>query len=196
MELREQNVIKAQSGCAFELKKGQRLCVTDVSGEQVADLFCVSKSNIQDTLSSGRSIDYAETILFTKGHKLFSFSGEPMLEILEDSCGRHDFLVTPCSAQMFQMLSGKPDYHPSCQENLEIALKPYGVNPWQLGTTFNIFMNVAFTPEGKIKVGVPTSKKGDLIIFEAKMDLIVGLTACSDEGTNNGTCKPIAYEIR
>ncbi|RZA04482.1 MAG: urea carboxylase-associated family protein [Proteobacteria bacterium] len=189
------HTIAPQTGAGFRLKKGERLRVTDPNGEQVSDLFCFSDGPAPVPLSSGRSIDYADTMLFTKGHHLYSYAGIPMLEILEDSCGRHDFLVTPCSLHMFQMLGGNDEYHPSCQENLEKALSPFGLDVRQIGTTFNIFMNIPFKPDGSIRVEKPLSKAGDYILFEAKMDLIVGLTACSDEGTNNGSCKPISYEI-
>jgi len=33
------------------------------------------------------------------------------------------------------------------------------------------------------------------VLFEAKMDLIVALTACSAEDSNNGSFKPIHYEL-
>lgn len=187
--------ISPQTGLGFEMKRGQLLKVTDPLGEQVSDLYCFSKENPTDALSSGRSIDTCDTVYFTRGHILYSQSGKAMLEILEDTCGRHDFLVTPCSQQMFEMISGKPDYHPSCLENLEKAFRKFPVSPHQIGTSFNIFMNVPIGPNGKISVQPPTSKPGDYVIFEAKMDLIVALTACSDEGTNNGSCKPIEFEI-
>ena len=187
--------IAAQTGKAFRLKKGDCLKVIDPNGEQVSDLFCFSDDDKRVPLSSGRSIDYNETVYLTTGHKLFSNSGEVMLTIVEDTCGRHDFLVTPCSLQMFQMMSGKIEYHPSCQENLCLHLKEFGIEENQITTTFNIFMNVPVSENGKISVLKPKSKAGDYIIFKAEMDLIIGLTACSDEGTNNGSCKPILYEI-
>jgi uncharacterized protein YcgI (DUF1989 family) len=193
--MKERIIIEAQQGAGFELRKGDRLKIIDPEGEQVADLFCYSKKDPRDALSSGRSIAYNETLLFSKGDLLYAQSGTPMLEIIEDTCARHDFLVTPCSLQMFQMMSGKKHYHRSCLENLEHAFAESNVDLAQIGTTFNVFMNVTFESNGKIKVAAPLSKAGDHLIVEAKMDLIVGLTACSDEGSNNGKCKAIEYEI-
>lgn len=184
-----------QTGCAFILKRGMSLKVMDPAGGQVADLFCVSLEDPLDTLSSGRSIDYNETIYLTTGHSLFSHRGKAMLRILKDTCGCHDFLVTPCSLQMFQMISQTQDYHPSCQENLARHLGKFGVKEAQISTTFNIFMNIAVQPDGKIKIARPRTEPGDHIILEAVMDLIVGLTACSDEQTNDGACKPVSFEI-
>ncbi len=191
----QSDIIPAQKGSAFKLLKGQLLKVIDLEGEQVSDLFCFSACNQSDALSSGRSIDYNDTIYLTTNHKLYSNFGEVMLTIVKDTCGRHDFLVTPCSLQMFKMISGKDDYHPSCQENLSRSLKEFGIEDALITTSFNIFMNVPVSGDGKIQVKAPLSKAGDHICFRAEMDLIVGLTACSDEGTNNGRCKPTQYEI-
>lgn len=185
----------AQTGAAFQMMKGDQLEVIDLHGEQVSDLFCFSAEEPHDALSSGRTIDYNETIRLTTGHRLFANSGKVMMTIVEDSGGSHDFLVTPCSLQMFQMISGTDDYHPSCQENLAKAFAEFGISESAITTTFNVFMNVPVDDSGRIRVLPPSSRAGDRVVFRAEMDLLVGLTACSDEGTNNGRCKPIAYEI-
>lgn len=96
--------IPPQSGIAFELKRGQKLEVIDPYGQQVADLFCFSKANPKEALSSGRTIDYNDTLFMTTGHFLYSQHSKKMLKILKDSCGRHDFLLTPCSiADLFYL---------------------------------------------------------------------------------------------
>ena len=57
-------------------------------------------------------------------------------------------------------------------------------------------MHVAIDPDsGNIKVLPPKSRTGDYIEIEALMDLIVGLTACSAEMSNNYAFKPIGYLI-
>lgn len=187
--------IAPQSGKSFLLMQGQSLKITDPEGQQVSDMFLFSYRNPNDALSSGRSIDYNEKISLTIGDQLYSNAGLAMATIIEDTCGQHDFLVTPCSLQMFQMISKTKDYHPSCLENLTKAFLVFPVNPLLITTTFNIFMNVPVDAQGRIQVLSPKSKPGDSLTIKAEMDLIVGLTACSDEATNNGSCKPIHYEI-
>ena len=190
-----ENIIQPQTGVGFVLKRGQKLKVTDPRGQQVSDLLCINKQNRSEILSSGRSIDYNETIYLTVGHTLFSNQGNPMLKIIEDTCGRHDFLVTPCSLQMFQMIHQNHEYHPSCLENLSFNLAPFDISPDQIGTTFNIFMNIEVLPTGQIQIKPPLTIPGSFITFEAQMDLLVGLTACSDEQTNNGALKEISYKV-
>jgi uncharacterized protein len=186
-----------QTGTAFLLEKGQILRVIDPQGEQVSDLVCFSQADPAEWLSSGRSIDYANTIYLTAGHILYSNRSRPMFTILEDRVGRHDFLLTPCSPQTFEILyEGHEGYHPSCFENLHRNLAPFGIAEDAIPTTFNIFMNVDVLPSGELKIGPPRSKAGDFIDLRAEMDLIVGVTACSAEMSNNYSFKPIDLEIR
>jgi hypothetical protein len=107
----------------------------------------------------------------------------------------HDFLLTPCSLEMFHILYKHQGHHPSCFENLATHLAPHGVRGSQIHTTFNIFMNVSVNSVGQVTVGVPKSKAGDHIDLRAEMDMLCGLTACSAEGSNNNTFKPIDFVI-
>ena len=56
-------------------------------------------------------------------------------------------------------------------------------------------MNVDILPGGALRISPPRSKPGDYIVLRAEMDLIVGLTACSAEMSNNYAFKPIEYAI-
>ncbi len=187
--------LEPQTGTAFELKAGQTLRVIDLEGEQVADLTAFARSDPSEWLSSGRSMDYANTIYLTRGHILYSNRSRPMFAIVADDVGRHDFLLTPCSRQTFEIIYGNTDPHPSCFENLWRNLGEFGIPPDAIPTTFNIFMNVKVASDGTLSILPPPSKAGDALTLRAEMDLIVGLTACSAELSNNGSFKPIAYEI-
>lgn len=188
-------VIKKQTGAALKLKKGQKLKVICPEGEQVSDMVLFNAEDTREKISSGKTLDFEETILITQGHHLWSNRSHKMMKILEDTNGRNDFLLAPCSPETFQIMYNNPNYHPSCFENLYTNLKPFGIEPDDVPTAFNIFMNVQFKPDGKLSVDPPLSKPGDYVLFEALMDLIVGLTACSAEDSNNHTFKPIHYEV-
>ena len=187
--------VEAQTGVGFLLQQGQLLTVIDPQGEQVADLVAFGQTNKSEWLSSGRSIDYGETIYFTTGHVLYSNRSALMFTIVEDTVGRHDFLFAACSPEAFRILEGVEGYHPSCFENLEKSLAPFSIAADQIPTPFNLFMNATVLPTGRIKIAPPLSKPGDFVRLRAEMDLIVGISACSTEACNNGTCKPIDVEI-
>ncbi|MDY6924894.1 MAG: urea carboxylase-associated family protein [Pseudomonadota bacterium] len=190
------NEIPPRSGVAFELRAGQRLKVIDPRGEQVSDLLAFNRHDLGEVISSGRTLDYASRIYLTTGDALYSNRSNVMLRIEEDRVGRHDFLLTPCSADTFRIIYGDADPHRGCFGNLAEALAPYGVVRDQIPTAFNVFMNVPVdAATGALTVEPPLSQAGDFTVFEACMDLIVGLTACSALQSNNHAFKPIHYEI-
>jgi len=192
----EQQVIQPRSGVAFILKKGQQLKISDIEGEQVSDFICFNEHDVREYLSSGRTIDYAETIFLTAGHPFYSNRSNVMFDMLTDTVKRHDFLLTPCSADTFRIIYGHTNPHRGCFGNLSEALAPYGIDPDAIPICFNIFMHVTVDGEtGIVKVLPPKSRAGDHIIIEARMDLIIGMTACSAEMSNNYSFKSIGYQI-
>ena len=195
IELIDHRHIHPQSGTAFKLKRGQILRVIDPIGEQVSDLMAYREVDLDEYLSSGRTIDYANTIYVTSGHVLYSNRSNPMFTILNDQVGRHDFLLTPCSPETFKIIYNNHAHHPSCFANLAQHLAPYGISPDKIPTTFNIFMNVKIGTKGELTIDPPLSKAGQYIELRAEMDLIVGVTACSAEMSNNYSFKPIDIQI-
>ena len=184
-----------QTGAGFILHRDESLRVIDPSGEQVSDLVAFAYDDTAEWLSSGRTIDYANTIYLTTGHTLYSNRSRPMFTIVSDDVGRHDFLLTPCSIDTFRIIYNHQGDHPSCFGNLVANLTRYGIEPDQIPTTLNLFMNVMVAESGELTIGPPRSKPGDAIVLRAERDLIVGLTACSAELSNNGTFKPIDFQI-
>ena len=174
---------------------GVQFRVIDVDGEQVADLVCFARQNTEEYLSSGRSVDYNEKLFLTTGDILYSNRSNPMLSIVEDPVGRHDFLFAPCSQEMFQMTYKVTEPHPNCLDNLTDALGSYGIRAFQIPTAFNIFMNVVINDAGRVAVQPPLSKAGDYIKLRSEMDLIVGVSACSAGKCNNFQCTPIRVVI-
>lgn len=196
MTLLSKHHIAPQTGIGFRLAQNQLLKIIDPQGEQVSDLTAFASEDKSEWLSSGRSIDYANTIYLTTNHTLYSNRSRPMFTIVEDTVGRHDFLLTPCSPETFEILYPEHQgYHPSCFENLHTNLAQFGITPDMIPTTFNIFMNVIVTPTGELRIDPPPSRADDYILLRAEMDLIVGVTACSAEKSNNYSFKPIDIEI-
>jgi uncharacterized protein YcgI (DUF1989 family) len=195
MTLQRHVHLEPQTGTALIVRQGEWLEITDPEGEQVSDLISFAHDDRSEWLSSGRTIDYANTIYLTVGHVLYSNRSRPMWTIVEDTVGRHDFLLTPCSAEMFRILYKAPGHHPSCFENLARSLEPFGIAPDAIPTTLNIFMNVEVLPSGQLRILPPRSRAGDRFVLRAEMDVIVGITACSAELSNNGCFKPIDVRL-
>jgi len=187
--------IPACQGDGLRLRRGQLLRVVDPDGGQSGDLVAFGADGSTEWLSNGRSFDYGGKIYFSTGDVLYSNRSRPMLTIVADDVGRHDFLYTPCSIEMYRIQYGVPGPHPNCLDNLAAALADHGVAPHQVPTAFNFFMNVAVEPDGRLVISPPRSRPGDAISLCAEMDLVVALSACSAALCNGGRTGPIAYEI-
>lgn len=180
---------------SFALVQGQALEVTDPEGMQVSDLVAFSAANPLEYLSNGRTFDYEETIALSTGNTLWSDRSNPMLTIEADDVGRHDFLLTPCTVRTFEHFYPDKPVHRGCFGNLAEALRPFGITEDRIPVAFNCFMNVPVGADGRLSVEPPLSRAGDRMVFRARMDLIVGLTACSAYASNGGSFKPIEYAI-
>ncbi len=181
---------------AFTLDRGQKLTVIDPQGEQVADLLAFNRADIDEVISSGRTLDCLSRIFLTTGDAIYSNRSNALLRIIEDTVGRHDFLLTPCSADTFWIIYSDKTPHRGCFGNLTAALAPYGIGPDRIPEAFNVFMNVTVDGSSRaLRVEPPLSKAGDYVVFEAEWDLIIGLAACSALQSNNYAFKPIHYAI-
>lgn len=187
--------IAPRSGTAFSLREGDILRVIDPEGGQVSDLLAFMQGDIREALSNGRTFDYEETIRLTTGNRLWSNRSNPMLEIVEDGVGTHDFLLTPCSEATFRHFYADKPVHRGCFGNLAAALAPFGIGEDAIPVAFNIFMNVPLDGKGTLQVLPPPTAPGDYIRLRALSDLVIGLTACSAYDSCGGSFKPIHYEI-
>ena len=188
--------IEPCSAQAVELATGDELLIIDPEGEQVSDLGAFNRDDLAEYLSSGRSIDYASRMFLTTGDTLYSNRSRPMFTLLEDTCGRHDFSLTPCSKEMFEKLYGETEGRPGCEGNLAMALAPWGIDRDRVPIAFNVFMHVAVDGQtGRIEVKPPLSKPGTYLRLRAEMPLVAAMTACSAGQSNNFRYKPIDYRI-
>lgn len=184
------------SAQTVELGSGDELVVIDPEGQQVSDVIAFARPDHDEYLSSGRSLDYAANLWLTTGDVLYSNRSRPMFTILEDSCGRHDFTLTPCSKDTFRIIYGENGGRPGCEGNLAAALAPYGIGVDRIPIAFNVFMHVEIdAATGAFRVRAPLSKAGDFVRLRAEMPLLVAMTACSAGQSNNFRFKPIDFQL-
>ncbi|MHA0857270.1 DUF1989 domain-containing protein [Paenibacillus sp. CMAA1364] len=189
-------LIPATEGMSFQLKQGQVIRVTDVEGEQVADFVAFRADDITERLDPTVTMDALHAMKVNVGDIIYSNKYKPMLTVIDDKVGRHDFINSACRPEMYEFLYDKTD-HRSCYMNLNMALKNHGIPAPHQHYPFNLFMNTVVSSDGQIRVERPLSKKGDYIELRAEMDLIVAISACPCEESecNGDKCTPIAVEI-
>ena len=189
--------VAPQTGIAVRLDPGDRLTVLDPCGEQVSDLYIVAADDPAEVFSSGRTTDYGNSIYVSTGSLLYSNRSGVLAQVVEDTVGVHDLTLTPCSQDTFDILY--PELrgadHPSCFANLVAALGPHGVDPDRVGSTLNVFMDVWTDDRGELHIDPPPTRPGDRFSVEARVGVVVGVTACSAEKSNNDVCTPIDLRV-
>ena len=187
--------VPAMGGKAWRVSAGSRVRVVDVEGGQSGDVFAVAADDLEDGLSNGRTFDHGGTIRLTTGSRLYSRRSRPLLRIIEDEVGVHDFLYAPCSQEMFELSHGVTGPHPNCFENLSTALAAFGVPPSTLTISFNVFFNVAVHADGRLEILPPISTAGQGVVFVAERDVLVGVASCSAASAGSGVPRPLGVEI-
>ena len=117
----KRQLVPAAGGAGLRLKRGQKLRVIDPEGGQTGDLMAFSQDG-RERLSTGRTFDYGGKIYVSTGDVLWSDRSNRMLTIVSDEIGRHDFLYSPCSIEMYRIQYGVSGYHANCIDNLSAAL--------------------------------------------------------------------------
>src|SRR6266540_1964037 len=115
-DLTEEIVLDPGAHLAREMKRGQVLRVTDLEGQQVADLVAFAAEDLAEKLWTSNTIRLNGTVFVTTGDVLYSELSRPMLTIVEDTCGRHDLMAGSCNAEIDRVRYGVED-HRGCVEN-------------------------------------------------------------------------------
>lgn len=169
--------------------------IIDTEGEQVVDLVCFAEQDLDEYLSTARTIGFNLKLFLSTDDVLFSNWGNPMLTIVEDQVGRHDMLFGACNQKLYERVFGVTETVPNCTDNLYGSLKQYNVKKARIPAPFNVFMRADINPDGTLEIMSPDSKAGEYIDLRAEQDLIVGLSTCPSPRANNDHFTSVAVEI-
>lgn len=191
--MKKEYIIPACSGIKIEVKKGQNITVTDTEGGQVVDFFAEAADNSAEFLSTGVTIDCNESLRLNVGDCIFTNLYRPMLKVVADNVGEHDLLHPCCRPEMYDFFYQNGDRHPNCLDNINRALG----EQCPIITPVNLFMHTKINTDGSISVEEPLSRPGDKIVFEALMDIALGIAACSvsESKCNSGKCSPVKVVV-
>ncbi len=182
-------IINACCGMSIDVSAGQRITIIDVEGGQVVDFFAECKANPQAFLSTGVTIDCNESLRLSVGDNIYSNLYQPMFEIIYDEVQEHDLLHPCCRPEMYDFFYHNGAGHSNCLDNINRCLnqKRPIIHP------INLFMHTKVHADGSISVERPLSKAGNKIILKAKMDVRLGVAACSvsESDCNSGKCTAV-----
>ncbi|WP_299948853.1 aminomethyltransferase family protein [uncultured Ruegeria sp.] len=185
-DVRDEFTVTRGTGMSYELKQGEILQIIDVEGQQCSDFVAIRA----DRLDNGEEwlIDSTATRSMVRRaypgpgmlDKFFDSEMRPLLNVVQDTCGRHDTYGLACTARGYAE-RGFPG-HVNCSDNISYALDPYGVKRRSAWPAINFFWNTWIDPNTHdLLVDESRSRPGDYIAMKALDDLVCVSTACPDD---------------
>ena len=173
--------IDAASAIAYRVQTGQYIQIIDVEGAQCSDFLAFAGANYSEELDSTvtRTLNALAMPQAGLHGKYFSQKMQPLVEVIQDTCGRHDSFLLACTDQYYEE-AGYPG-HVSCSQNFNLALHSYGIAPRPGWAAVNFFFNTSLNCTGEIVSGESWSRPGDYVLLQAKQDLLCASSACPDD---------------
>jgi len=174
--------IEARTAIVYEVKAGQYIQLIDVEGRECSDFQCFDIAALDKGLE--RCIDATSTRHVVGASypapgllaKFYTQDFEPMVELVRDTCGRHDSFGTACTAKYYEDL-GYPG-HVNCSENFNRALSPFGIQSRPGWMAINLFFNTNIDATNQMYFDEPWSRPGDYVLMRALKDMICVSSAC------------------
>jgi aminomethyltransferase len=192
--------IKAATATAYRVKAGDYIQVIDVAGRQCTDFQCFSARKLDRGVALPLDATVTRTLLGrlypTPGlpSKGFAHDFEPLVEMVQDTCGRHDAFATACNARYYDDM-GYPG-HVNCTENFNRALAEHGVPARKGWEALNYFYNTNVDSNNQLYLDEPWSRPGDYVLMRALTDLVCVSSACPDDIDAANGWNPTDIHIR
>ncbi|QYM97970.1 urea carboxylase-associated family protein [Dickeya ananatis] len=164
------------------LEAGQTLRITDLEGNQAADTLFYNADDTAERYSMSDTLRGQGNVFLTTGSVLRSNEDRPMLEIVADTCGRHDTLGGACATESNAVRYDLEKRHMhACRDSwmLAVAQHPeYQLTKRDITHNINFFMNVPVTPDGGLTFADGISAPGKYVEMVAKMNVLVLISNC------------------
>lgn len=183
----------------YRLGEGQTLRITDLEGNQAADTLFFNADDTAERYSMTDTLRGQRNVFLSTGTVLRSSEDRPMLEIVADTCGRHDTLGGACSCESNTVRYDLEKRHMhACRDSwmLAVAEHPeYGLTRRDITHNVNFFMNVPVTDEGGLDFAAGISAPGKYVEMVAKMNVLVLISNCPQLNNPCNGYNPTPVEV-
>ncbi|MEQ9676010.1 MAG: DUF1989 domain-containing protein, partial [Roseovarius indicus] len=192
--------IQPGNAISYEVKKGEYIQVLDVQGRECSDFQAFALRDLDKGIE--REIDptttrtlmglvYPSPGIFSK---YWNVDQQPLVEIVQDTCGRHDTFGLACTARYYEEL-GYPG-HVNCSDNINKDLAQYNIRPRAGWPAINFFFNTMLDETNAIGMDDPWSRPGDYVLLKALTDLVCVSTACPCDVDQANGWNPTDIQVR
>ncbi|MGG1573415.1 DUF1989 domain-containing protein [Fictibacillus sp. NRS-1165] len=178
--IKEEVVIPPYEARSTLVKAGEELVIIDMEGKQVGDFVCFSLQDPSEHVSPVHMRASLSSIRLKEGDFLYSNRRRPLMQLLQDTVGKHDFFFPACDYYRYKVDFQLED-HPNCHDNLIKALGTYSLGQLPVPDPINWFMNNVLDDKGDYVIAEPLSKPGDFIRLKALEDVVIACSTCSQD---------------
>lgn len=181
------------------VKAGQTFRILDLEGNQAADTLFYSAEDPSERYSAMDTIREQGNAYLSAGTRLRSNHNRVMLDIVADTCGRHDTLGGACATESNTVRYdlGKRHMH-ACRDSWMLAIaenEELGLSKRDITHNINFFMNVPITPDGGLTFEDGISAPGKYVEMKAQMDTIVLISNCPQLNNPCNGYNPTPIEV-
>ncbi|MDY6980346.1 MAG: urea carboxylase-associated family protein [Pseudomonadota bacterium] len=181
------------------VKAGQTFRILDLEGNQAADTLFYSAADPTERYSAMDTVREQGNVYLSAGTRLISNEGNVMLEIVADTCGRHDTLGGACATESntVRYALDKKCMH-ACRDSWMLAVakhEEFGMSKRDITHNINFFMNVPVTADGGLTFEDGISAPGKYVEMKAAMDVIVLISNCPQLNNPCNGYNPTPIEV-
>ena len=175
-------IVPAKEYSAFYVNRGQVVRFVDLEGAQVPDIVWFNQHNLKEHLNLGNSQQIAQgrRLRLEKGDLIVSQVTNPMMTIVDYTNENNLSYSSMCSEETNKLRYGVGNTR-NCRDNIAMALRPWGMDKFEVPDAFKPFMLVEIDDEGNQEIKAATSVPGDYYEMRAEMDLLVAFSNCPQE---------------
>jgi len=188
--------VPARKGAGFAVAAGQTFSVINTHGWQVVDFWAVSQEDPAVFMSMVHTRSTLTKLVPKVGDLMYDNLRKPIAKFVEyTSPGVHDTVVAACDLPRYGLL-GVEGFHDSCSNNFMTVCGQFGISAYtQAPESFNLFMNIPWTPEGNLSFQPTVSKAGDLVRFEALRPVVMIVSSCPQDILPINSGDPVEFDI-
>lgn len=196
---RQRTVINSGDYFFQTMKKGETLRIVDLEGNQAADVLFFNAEDPSERYSMSDTLREQAAIYLTAGTMLKTNLNRDLLEIVADTCGRHDTLGGACATESNTVRYDleKRGMH-ACRDSWMLAIgerEEFGLSKEDIGHNINFFMNVPVTPDGGLQFADGISAPGKYVELKAKMDTLILISNCPQLNNPCNAYNPTPIEV-
>lgn len=196
---RQRTVINSGDYFFQTMKEGETLRIVDLEGNQAADVLFFNAEDPSERYSMSDTLREQAAVYLTAGTMLKTNLNRDLLEIVADTCGRHDTLGGACATESNTVRYDleKRGMH-ACRDSWMLAIgerEEFGLSKEDIGHNINFFMNVPVTPDGGLQFADGISAPGKYVELKAKMDTLILISNCPQLNNPCNAYNPTPIEV-